>query len=172
MAKTSSNMVPIGFKAPHFNLLNTKSGKILSLDNLAGKKCTLIMFICNHCPFVIHINEEIVNIANEYIKKGVSFIAISSNDIVNYPQDSPQNMKKVALTSFSPSSFTILGVNSALGPSSYVNTIARNSRERRRKISSPTFRIAYGNPYHRPQKIVKTKTTPSIQFVNIVIKSF
>ena len=92
MARTPSNMVPIGFKAPHFNLLNTKSGKILSLENLAGEKCTLIMFICNHCPFVIHINEEIVNIANEYIKKGVSFIAISSNDIVNYPQDSPEKM--------------------------------------------------------------------------------
>ena len=98
MARTPSNMVPIGFKAPHFNLLNTKSGKILSLDNLAGEKCTLIMFICNHCPFVIHINEEIVNIANEYIKKGVSFIAISSNDIVNYPQDSPQNLSLIHIS--------------------------------------------------------------------------
>ena len=97
MAKTPSNMVPIGFKAPNFNLLDTKSGKTLSLNNLSGEKCTLIMFICNHCPFVIHINNEIVNIANEYIVKGVSFIAISSNDIINYPQDSPENMKKVAM---------------------------------------------------------------------------
>ena len=97
MAKTLSNMVPIGFKAPNFNLLDTKSGKNLSLNNLSGEKCTLIMFICNHCPFVIHINNEIVNIANEYIVKGVSFIAISSNDIINYPQDSPENMKKVAM---------------------------------------------------------------------------
>ena len=50
------------------------------------------MFICNHCPFVIHVNEALVAIANEYAKKGISFIAISSNDVVNYPQDSPEKM--------------------------------------------------------------------------------
>ncbi|WP_341215957.1 thioredoxin family protein [uncultured Wocania sp.] len=92
MARTPSNMLPLGTIAPDFNLLDTVSGKILSLQNLKGKNATVIMFICNHCPFVIHVNSEVVSIANAYAEKGISFIAISSNDAVNYPQDSPENM--------------------------------------------------------------------------------
>lgn len=93
MARTPSNMLPLNTVAPDFSLLNTVTGETLSLQDLKGKKATVIMFICNHCPFVIHVNNELVNVANKYKAKGVSFIAISSNDAVNYPQDGPDKMK-------------------------------------------------------------------------------
>ena len=93
MARTPSNMLPLGTEAPTFSLLDTVSGNTYSLNELKGEKGTVVMFICNHCPFVIHINSELVNIANEYQAKGVSFIAISSNDVENYPQDGPDKMK-------------------------------------------------------------------------------
>ncbi|OEK08880.1 alkyl hydroperoxide reductase [Flavivirga aquatica] len=92
MARTPSNMLPLGTSAPQFSLLDTISNSILNLNDIKGNKGTVIMFICNHCPFVIHVNSEIVSIANTYTKKGISFIAISSNDAINYPQDSPENM--------------------------------------------------------------------------------
>ncbi|TGV04456.1 thioredoxin family protein [Flavivirga rizhaonensis] len=92
MARTPSNMIPLGTQAPDFNLFDTVSGNNLSLNQLRGNQATVIMFICNHCPFVIHVNPEMVSIANSYSKKGISFIAISSNDVINYPQDSPENM--------------------------------------------------------------------------------
>jgi thiol-disulfide isomerase/thioredoxin len=96
MALTPSNPFPIGSLAPDFNLLDTVSDKLLSLKELKGKKGTVILFICNHCPFVIHINEQLIQLANDYNKKGISFIAISSNDILNYPADSPDKMKSLA----------------------------------------------------------------------------
>lgn len=92
MARTPSNMLPLNTVASDFSLLDTVSGKINSLQDLKGEKATVIMFICNHCPFVIHVNEELVNVANSYSEKGVSFIAISSNDVINYPQDGPDKM--------------------------------------------------------------------------------
>ena len=97
MANTPSNMLPLGTKAPPFELLDTVSDKTLSLDLLKGKMGTVIMFICNHCPFVIHVNPEIAKMAKEYREKGIAFIAISSNDVVNFPQDAPHLMKKKAL---------------------------------------------------------------------------
>jgi len=97
MSRTPSNMIPLGTKAPNFDLIDTISDKNLSLNSLKGNKATVLFFICNHCPFVIHVNDELVNIANDFNKKGASFIAISSNDIENYPQDAPKLMKKVAL---------------------------------------------------------------------------
>jgi len=96
MAATPSNMVALGTLAPKFNLLDTVTGKNVSLDDLVSDVATIIMFICNHCPFVIHVNEEIVKVANEYINKGITFVAISSNDVENYPQDSPEKMKEIA----------------------------------------------------------------------------
>ena len=96
MARTPSVMVPLGFKAPKFELLDVVSNTILKSENLFGKKATMIMFICNHCPFVKYVNKQIVEIANTYDSLGISFIAISSNDIINYPEDSPEKMKKVA----------------------------------------------------------------------------
>lgn len=93
MANTPSNMLPLGTLAPDFNLLDTVSDTYLSLQNLKGKQGTVIMFICNHCPFVLHVNSELVKMANDYTANGISFIAISSNDVVNYPQDGTDNMK-------------------------------------------------------------------------------
>ena len=93
MAATPSTMMPLGTIAPSFTLLDTVSGKTYSLSELQGKKGTVVMFLCNHCPYVLHVNDEIVKIAMEYQAKGVSFIGISSNDVVNYPQDSPDLMK-------------------------------------------------------------------------------
>ena len=96
MALVASNPFPNGTKAPNFSLLNVVSNTYNSLQSLKGEKGTLVMFICNHCPFVIHINDELVRIANEYQEKGIGFIAISSNDVENYPQDSPERMKEIA----------------------------------------------------------------------------
>lgn len=93
MARTPSNMLPLGTKAPEFELLDTVSDKILSLQQVKGEKGTVVMFICNHCPFVIHVNPEVSIIAKEYQAKGIGFVAISSNDVVNYPQDAPHLMK-------------------------------------------------------------------------------
>ena len=93
MAQTPSNMIPIGTVAPDFSLFDTVSDKELQLEQLKGKKGTVVMFICNHCPFVIHINPILVEIADIYQNKGIRFIAISSNDVINYPQDGPNYMK-------------------------------------------------------------------------------
>ncbi|MCB0398714.1 MAG: thioredoxin family protein [Winogradskyella sp.] len=93
MALTPSNMLPLGTKAPDFSLIDTKDDQIKSLTELKGNKGTLVMFICNHCPFVIHVNEELVKLANDYHPKGINVIAISSNDVENYPQDGPEKMK-------------------------------------------------------------------------------
>lgn len=89
-------MLPLGTKAPDFTLPDTVSGLELSLEKLKSDRATLIMFICNHCPYVKHVNHGLVELANDYIPKGLAFIAISSNDVINYPQDAPDLMKIVA----------------------------------------------------------------------------
>lgn len=96
MALTESNMLPLGTKAPDFTLPDTVSGKDLGLSEMASDKATVMMFICNHCPYVIHVNPEIKRLSDDYLAKGVSFIAISSNDVNNYPDDSPYKMTKLA----------------------------------------------------------------------------
>lgn len=96
MALTPSNMIPLGTIAPSFTLPDTVTGKIMSLDDLKSDKATVIMFICNHCPYVKHVQPQLVKLAQDYQPKGVSFIAISSNDAENYPEDSPDKMKAVA----------------------------------------------------------------------------
>ena len=94
MSLTPSNMLPLGTKAPDFQLHDTVSEKSLSLDELKGIEGTVIMFICNHCPFVKHVNAEISRLAKDYISKGINCIAISSNDAEKYPEDAPDMMKK------------------------------------------------------------------------------
>ena len=96
MALTESTMLELGTKAPNFHIRDVVSDNYYTLDDLSSDKATVIMFICNHCPFVIHVNAEIVKIANEYKSRGVSFIAISSNDVEAYPQDAPDKMSIVA----------------------------------------------------------------------------
>ncbi|WP_066219433.1 thioredoxin family protein [Formosa haliotis] len=93
MADTPSNMMPLGTQAPDFNLLDTVSNQFKSLSQLKGTHATVIFFICNHCPFVIHVNSELVSLAKDYKAQGVNCIAISSNDIEMYPQDAPDKMK-------------------------------------------------------------------------------
>lgn len=89
-------MVALRTTAPGFTLPDTISGKNISLEEIKGEKATLIMFICNHCPFVKHVNEELVKLANDYMNKGIGFVAISSNDVESHPEDDPVLMKKTA----------------------------------------------------------------------------
>lgn len=96
MALTESNMLELGTKASDFTLPDTVSGKDISLSDIQSDRATVIMFLCNHCPYVIHVNPEIVRLAREYQEKGVRFAAISSNDANKYPQDGPLEMKKHA----------------------------------------------------------------------------
>jgi thiol-disulfide isomerase/thioredoxin len=96
MALTESTMLPLSTPAPNFHIRDVVSDNYYSLDDLKSDKATVIMFICNHCPFVIHVNSELVKMANEYRNKGVSFIAINSNDVQAYPEDAPDKMSIVA----------------------------------------------------------------------------
>lgn len=92
MALTPSNMMPLGTTAPAFTLLNTATNTQQCLNQLAGSKGTVILFICNHCPFVLHVEDELIKVANDYQPQGINFIAISANDAKNYPQDGPDKM--------------------------------------------------------------------------------
>lgn len=96
MARTPSNMLPLNTLAPDFKLLDAISNDEKTLSELKGEKATVIMFLCNHCPYVKHVNSALVDLANKYQPEGVSFIAISSNDVENYPEDSPELMQKMA----------------------------------------------------------------------------
>lgn len=96
MSRTPSNMLELGTIAPEFYLKDTNSNNSFTFEDCKGDKGTLVMFICNHCPFVIHLIEEVVRIANDYRVQGIGVVAISSNDVVNYPQDSPELMTEFA----------------------------------------------------------------------------
>ncbi|MEW7291216.1 thioredoxin family protein [Aquimarina sp. 2304DJ70-9] len=96
MARTPSNMLPIGTLASDFKLVDAITNNPVTLKDVRGEKGTVVMFICNHCPFVIHVNEEVVRVANDYRTQGFGFVAISSNDIEKYPQDAPEHMWKTA----------------------------------------------------------------------------
>ncbi|GER59668.1 thioredoxin family protein [Patiriisocius marinus] len=96
MSLTPSTMLPLGTIAPAFTLIDTVTKNSISLKDVRGKKGTVVMFICNHCPFVKHVNQELVRMCNDYRVTGFGFVAISSNDIVNYPQDAPELMWKNA----------------------------------------------------------------------------
>ena len=96
MSLTESTMLPVGTTAPNFHLKDAASGQYVTLDDLKSDKATVVMFICNHCPFVIHVNSAIIKLAHKYKNQGVSFIAISSNDIETHPQDGPTYMNLIA----------------------------------------------------------------------------
>ena len=96
MALTPSNMLALGTTAPDFTLPDTISDKMLSINALRGEKATVIMFTCNHCPYVLHVNDGIVALAHDYMPLGVGFVAISSNDVAHYPDDAPDKMKTLA----------------------------------------------------------------------------
>ena len=92
MVLTPTTQIPLGYKAPGFNLLNPLTGKIQSLNELKSNKAPLVIFMCNHCPYVVHVLEGLVKLANDYISKDISIIGINSNDVINYPDDSPEKM--------------------------------------------------------------------------------
>lgn len=96
MSRTESFMLPLGTIAPNFELEDVISGKRVKLKETPDFVATVIMFICNHCPYVKHINTELTKLALEYMPKKIRFMAISSNDVENYPDDSPENMRITA----------------------------------------------------------------------------
>jgi peroxiredoxin len=89
-------MIPLGTVAPNFSLNDPVTNNAVSLENIRGEKGTVVMFLSNHCPYVKHVNDEIVLVANDYHVTGFGFVAISSNDVKNYPQDGPKFMRETA----------------------------------------------------------------------------
>ena len=96
MAQTPSNMLPLGTLAPEFSLIDKVSNTVKTYMDIKGNKGTVVMFICNHCPYVLHVIEEIIRISNDYRVEGIGFVAISSNDVEKYPADAPDKMTEFA----------------------------------------------------------------------------
>jgi len=105
MARTPTTDIPLGYTAPAFELPDVLTEKMESFDSLKGEKATIVVFMCNHCPFVVHVLDQIIALANDYKSKGVNLIAISSNDVVNYPQDGPDKMASLAAEKSFPFSY-------------------------------------------------------------------
>ncbi|KAL9245097.1 hypothetical protein vseg_018788 [Gypsophila vaccaria] len=95
-ARTESKGVSLGFRAPDFSLSEPLTGKTWTLQDFEEYPALLVMFICNHCPFVIHLKKGIVQLTNFYMKKGLAVVAISSNSVVTHPQDGPEFMAEEA----------------------------------------------------------------------------
>ncbi len=96
MVLTPSTMLPLGTKAPDFQLPDVVSGKTISLATMISKQALLVMFICRHCPFVKHIQKELANIGKDYSDRSLGIVAISANDAEKYPDDSADNLKLMA----------------------------------------------------------------------------
>jgi len=94
MVRTESTMLPLGTSAPAFSLEEVASGKTITLEDFQGKKGLLVMFICQHCPFVKHVEDELGKIGQDYVPLGMGVLAISSNSIESHPQDNPDNMRE------------------------------------------------------------------------------
>ncbi len=92
MSLTPSTMLPLGTVAPDFTLFDTVSGQQKSLDDLKSDVATVIIFMCNHCPYVVHIEDKLLEVAHDYMNKGIAFTAISANDVTTHPADSPECM--------------------------------------------------------------------------------
>lgn len=97
MVLTASTMLPLGTKAPDFQLPDVVSGETISLSTFAGKKALLVMFICKHCPFVKHVKDELAQLGKDYVNRDVGIVGISSNDVSNYPDDAPEQLKAMAV---------------------------------------------------------------------------
>src|SRR5262245_11747110 len=92
MALTPSTMLGLGTEAPEFRLPDT-AGKMVALDDFAGAPATLVMFLCNHCPYVKHVRQELARLGREYQQRGVAVVGINANDATAYPDDSPAAMR-------------------------------------------------------------------------------
>jgi peroxiredoxin len=95
MVETPSTMLPLGTKAPHFSLPDTE-GDVVSLDDFEDAPALLVVFMCNHCPYVKHVREGLVELTREYMDRGVAVVAINSNDVEAFPADSPERMREEA----------------------------------------------------------------------------
>jgi len=91
-----SNMLPLGTPAPPFELRDVVSGQTYNLDSFTGKSALLIMFICRHCPYVVHVEDQLAKIGRDYRDTGLGILAISSNDTERYPDDAPAKLKEMA----------------------------------------------------------------------------
>ena len=96
MAATPSSMLALGTKLPDFSLVDAVSGQLVSSSKIDAKNGVLVLFICNHCPFVIHIRKELVKVASVALDAGIAVVAINSNSIESHPQDGPTHMKQLA----------------------------------------------------------------------------
>lgn len=96
MAVKGSTMLPLGTPLPHFDLPDVRTSQMVSPEVFVGKHALLVMFICRHCPYVIHVQEELAKLGRDYQRKNVGIVAISSNDVKNYPQDAPPRLKEMA----------------------------------------------------------------------------
>ena len=96
MARTSSTMLALGTTAPDFSLLYVVSGKTMARDQIAGERGLLVMFLCAHCPFVQHVNQELGRLSRDYAGRGLGIVAISSNDAETYPDDAPEGLRRQA----------------------------------------------------------------------------
>lgn len=96
MVKTASTMLPLGTQAPEFSLKNPCNGSTVSLSDFRDAKGILVIFMCNHCPFVVHLREALATFGKEYQDKGLAVVGISSNDVGEYPQDGPEKMAEEA----------------------------------------------------------------------------
>jgi len=96
MARTLSTMLELGTAAPEFSLPEVTSGKTISLKDLANRKALLVMFICRHCPFVKHVEQELARIGNDYVDKDIGIVAISANNVAENPDDAPESLKEMA----------------------------------------------------------------------------
>ena len=96
MVRTNSTMLPLGTKAPEFSLPDAVSGQTISLNNFTGSKALLVMFICQHCPFVKRVKTQLAKLGEDYGAQGVGIVAISANDVEKYPDDSPEYLKAMA----------------------------------------------------------------------------
>ena len=96
MIAKPSNMIPLGTKASDFKLIDVSTDKFVTLKEIQSDIGTVIMFVCNYCPSVVHIREKLFELARAYIPKGISFVAINSNDFRERPEDGPEEMKKLS----------------------------------------------------------------------------
>lgn len=96
MALTATKPLELGFEAPAFELNDVVTGKACTPESELGEHGLLVMFICNHCPYVVHVREELIALGEEYLPKGIGMVAISSNDVSTHPQDGPEHMKALA----------------------------------------------------------------------------
>lgn len=96
MALTASTMLPLGTKAPDFQLPDVVSGETISLSTFADKQALLVIFFCKHCPFVKHVKDELAQLGKDYVNRNVGIVGISANDVSNYPDDAPEQLKAMA----------------------------------------------------------------------------